>query len=1258
MSGPFGSQQWMYASGGFYPHEIETSVRLDNGGLGHFFRTPASAGNRKTFTWSGWFKRGDIANYGILFAAGNTNDPWNATAVFHIGYLASADRISIYNNGTYLRTLSAKLRDTSSWYHLVVAVDTTNSTAGDRVKVYLNGVEQTSFSLSNNPSLNLDTLVNATHLHVLGGQPTNTAAAFFDGYLAEVNFIDGSALTASSFGEFKEGIWVAKDTSTLTFGTNGFYLPFKQTTSANGFNTVRYVGNGSTQSIEGVGFEPDLVWLKDRSSTQPHLFYDSIRGAGANKEIVSNSSAAEGATSGGFYGDVTSFNADGFTVAAGSSNAAYVNNNFDRYVAWCWGGGTNDKTYTVTVVDDSGNKYRFDGHGTSSITLELTEGATYTFNYPSAHPLRFSTTSDGTHGGGSEYTTGVTHVSDTQTTFTVPSGAPVLYYYCSQHSGMGGQINTNTTDGPTHAEGTILSRAKPNADYGFSIVSYTGDNTNNNARIAHGLSSAPEMIIAKRRDSTSNWWVYHKDLNGGTDPYHYYLLLNSDAAEGSRASKTNKVWGTSNPDADTFGAGIFGPNGTGTKIAYCFHSVDGYSKLGAYSGTGSSGNAITGLGFEPAFIMIKNATTAGYWWMIKDNTRDATNPNNLELYANVTDTEYTASGYDLDFDSDGFTIDATAAAINGSGDTYIYLAIADTRDAAFWTDASGNGNDFNQNYINHKDLLPDTPTNNFSTYHPEATTSGFVNEAYGNLRVTSSGNHHSPIGNTMYMSSGKWYWEIYVQAVGTLQIHGIVPDVRGNGYTTFHADIYPGSYADEIGYRNTGAIYRANGGTPVATYSTYTTGDILGFALDMDNGTLDIYKNNSSAGAQFTGLSGTYRAVSSPWSTSSTCTINFGQDSSFNGFKIPQGNKDSNQQGDFYYTPPSGYLALCNSNLPNPAIDPNAGDNPAKHFNIALYTGNGGTQSITGVGFQPDWTWIKSRSAAYDHVLIDSVRGVEKQLISNKADAETQDSGNGLISFDTDGFTVKLGTSTSYNNSSQTYAAWNWKANGAGESNTDGSITSTVSVNENAGFSIATYTGTGASATVGHGLSKAPNVTIIKPRNFSDNWIFTHDMQDGSDDQLYLNLATANSSPSASFTVTQNASTIGLTSWNNVNDTGDTYVMYCFTEKDGFSKFGKYNGNGSTNGSFIYTGFRPAYILIKQNSTGNWTVYDAGRDPHNAVQRILYAGLNATENTGTDRVDFLSNGFKWRDSSNDNTSGFTHYYMAFAEQPFKYANAR
>ena len=809
--------------------------------------------------------------------------------------------------------------------------------------------------------------------------------------------------------------------------------------------------------------------------------------------------------------------------------------------------------------------------------------------------------------------------------------------------------DAGTASSASNTDGTITSTVKANQDYGFSIATYTG--TGSAGTFGHGLSSAPTMVIIKRRDGTPSWQVFHTGNGAGKS-----IEMDTGAAAGS----TTSVWNNTVPSSTVVNIGTHGGTNTssGTYVCYSFSDVAGHQKAGSYTGTGSSGLAITGLGFKPAFLMIKNADASSSW-TVWDNTRDAVGAANQVLKWDISGAEETKTDREPTFTSDGFTINGSDTDTNANGNTFIYLAIADTRDAAFWTDASGNGNDWTPNALQHSDVMPDTPTDGFSTYNSLATTSGFVNLSEGNLKATSAGNYHSPIGNTMYMSSGKWYWEIYVEAVGTLQIHGIVPAVRENGYTIFYADIYPGSYADEIGYRNSGEIYRANGGTPVATYSTYTTGDILGFALDMDNGTLDIYKNNSSAGAQFTGLSGEYRAVSSPWSTSSKCIINFGQDSSFNANKIAQGNADANGKGDFFYAPPSGYLALCNANLPNPAIDPNQAKSPADHFNTALYTGNGGTQSITGVGFQPDWTWIKSRSAAYDHVLIDSVRGVEKQLISNKTDAETQDSGNGLISFDTDGFTVKLGTSTSYNNSSQTYAAWNWKAGGTAVSNTDGSITSSVSVNEDAGLSIATYTGTGATATVGHGLSKAPNVTIIKPRNFADNWIFTHDMVDGSDDQLYLNLTNASSSPSASFTVTQNASTIGLTSWNNVNDPSDTYVMYCFTEKQGFSKFGKYTGNGAANGPFVYTGMRPAFLLVKDASgADNWRLYDNKRIGFNPNNSSLYPNLNNTEDATGDHFDFLSNGFKIPSTSANNVSGRTYIYMAFAEQPFKYSNAR
>ena len=493
MSGPFGSQQWMYnASSGFYPYELNNSLKFEDGDSSYLSRTPASAGNRKTFTWSGWFKRANLTN-SVLLSAGTSN---TARTLFYFD--ATNGQLYFFNNASGTITgiyTSAYYRDVSSFYHVVLAVDTTQTNASDRAKIYINGVEQAVSTYIGAIALNADLYINATNAHGIGAQAFGSAI-YSDGYLAEVNFIDGTALTPSSFGETKEGIWIPKQYSG-SYGTNGFYLPFKETTTANGFNSVLYIGNGSNQSIHGLGFQPDLIWMKRRDTTQDHYLVDSVRGA--NKLLRSNLTNAEATYSSPNY--VQSFDNDGFT----SSNLTLISSG-GSYVAWCWDAGTGDKTYTVTVYNSGyGNKYRIDGNSTDAPTLNLAEGATYTFNYPSAHPLRFSTTSNGTHGSGSEYTTGVTHVSSTQTTITVASGAPTLYYYCSIHSGMGGQINTNSTQGSSNLDGSITSIVKANQDYGFSIVSYTG--TGSAATVGHGLGVAPKMIIIKDRGDTSTWIV-------------------------------------------------------------------------------------------------------------------------------------------------------------------------------------------------------------------------------------------------------------------------------------------------------------------------------------------------------------------------------------------------------------------------------------------------------------------------------------------------------------------------------------------------------------------------------------------------------------------------------------------------------------------------------------------------------------------------------------------------------------------------------
>ena len=323
------------------------------------------------------------------------------------------------------------------------------------------------------------------------------------------------------------------------------------------------------------------------------------------------------------------------------------------------------------------------------------------------------------------------------------------------------------------------------------------------------------------------------------------------------------------------------------------------------------------------------------------------------------------------------------------------------------------------------------------------------------------------------------------------------------------------------------------------------------------------------------------------------------------------------------------------------------------HFNTKLYTGNAGTQSITGVGFQPDLTWIKRRNAAAGHMWTDAVRGVTKTIISNETSAE-QTFANGLTAFGTDGFTV--GSEGGFN-SANTFASWNWKAgNSAGSANTDGTINSTVSVNTTAGFSIVSYTGNATNAaTVGHGLGVAPKVIIIKNRSSSQHWRFHTTAIDGSYDLLYLNLSNAKSDSSIT---APTSSVFTLDAFTEDNGSGNSIIAYCFAEKTGYSKFGSYTGNGNADGTFIYTGFKPAFFLMKEttDSSTNWIIYDNKRSTFNAVDDFLKPNSNDAESTGLD-FDFLSNGIKCRNNNSGiNASGQNYIYMAFAEAPLVGSN--
>jgi len=330
-------------------------------------------------------------------------------------------------------------------------------------------------------------------------------------------------------------------------------------------------------------------------------------------------------------------------------------------------------------------------------------------------------------------------------------------------------------------------------------------------------------------------------------------------------------------------------------------------------------------------------------------------------------------------------------------------------------------------------------------------------------------------------------------------------------------------------------------------------------------------------------------------------------------------------------------------------------DKPSDYFNTKLYTGTGssGEKAITGVGFQPDWLWIKNRTVAQEHWLADSVRGTTKFLESNSSNAESSDGATGLASFDSDGFTLGTGSDRT-NDLNESMVAWCWLAAGTASSNTDGSITSSVSANTTAGFSIVSWTGTGANATIGHGLGAEPKMIFLKIRTGTNNWQ-VYNKSIGSGNALFLNTTDASSSNTGWQSTDATSSVFYVSGGTAVNGSGASLIAYCFAEKKGYSKFGSYTGNGSSDGSFIHTGMKPSFVIFKRNDdTSRRRMYDNKINQFNVADTRLSAESSDAENTNSlNAIDMISQGFKIRTSESQlNASGGTFIYMAFSENPF------
>lgn len=538
----------------------------------------------------------------------------------------------------------------------------------------------------------------------------------------------------------------------------------------------------------------------------------------------------------------------------------------------------------------------------------------------------------------------------------------------------------------------------------------------------------------------------------------------------------------------------------------------------------------------------------------------------------------------------------------------------------------------------------DTPTNNFATLNPLDKGSG-ATLTEGNLLSSTTTTELFGSNATIGISSGKFYWEVLSGSGLGVSMLGI-RNVRASRTT------YIGGDSNGYAYYQNGQKYTNGVGT---TYgASWTTNDVIGFAFDCDAGSLTFYKNGVSQGTAFTSIPvNTWFPAISEGSSLVACAdyINFGQR------PVASGQWYSDAGGYFRYAPPSGYKALSTKNLPASVIQA-----PKRHFDVLLYAGNNATQNVTGSQFIPDLVWIKARNTAFDHHFFDVNRTLGSKLSSNLTDAEAA---SGLTGYLSNGFSLSGGFS-GVNGTGTNYAAWLWKANGAGVTNTSGTITSTVSANTTAGFSIVTYTGTGANATVGHGLGVAPKMVIVKSRDSVGGvvgWIVGHSSLTGGFVR-YLTLHTTNQELGATSVWNDTSPTSSVFSVGTdfgTNYSTKTYVAYCFAEVSGFSKIGSYTGNGSADGPFVWCGFRPRWLLVKNISSNgyNWGIVDSTRNPTNLIDLSLFPDLAQAEGSGGMQCDFTSSGFKIRSGGPGvNASGNNYIFLAFAEAPFKYANAR
>ena len=611
--------------------------------------------------------------------------------------------------------------------------------------------------------------------------------------------------------------------------------------------------------------------------------------------------------------------------------------------------------------------------------------------------------------------------------------------------------------------------------------------------------------------------------------------------------------------------------------------------------------------------------------------------------------------------------------ISGLSNQDFYLKFENSADLG--NDSSGNNRDWTSNGLAAEDQMLDSPTfdsdtngGNFATLNPLVAISG-VTFSEGNLKEADDNSGWQAMWSTMAVPSGKYYFE--AEFTEGSRDRGYIGVAQSIDLATYQDSYYAGQTNNSAGwYSANGSVY-INASTTGSTLNTYTTDDIVGCAIDIDNGYVYFSKNGTweDSGDPTSGATGTggfslsastsgdsWHLIVSGWG--SEFIVNYGQDPSFAGSITAGTAAPDNGLGLFKYDVPADYKALCAGNLPTPAADPAEDEGPQNYFNAVTYTGSGGTQTISGVGFQPDMNIVKNRGAGSTAPCVqDSSRGeaaTDDYYYLRTSGTTVQENTTDFKSFESDGFEIG-GTGSFFNASGNTFVSLNWKANGGTTAaNTTGDIDSTVQVDADRGFSIIQYTGSGtADDTVGHGLSDTPDFVIGTPLDSAGSnrvaWC------NGMANTAFLKLNTTAAQATSDQIMGVSSTTIAV--GGNANLSSKSQLIYCWHNVEGYSRFGSYEGNGNADGTFVYTGFRPALIWTKSiDSTSDWLVFDDKRLGYNVDNNDFAINDTGAEAT-TDMIDILSNGFKCIIATDPNVAE-TYIYMAWAHNPLKYATAR